>query len=161
MLWQIVLQVELMGKSQKFQVLLRVRYAECDAQHVVFNSRYGDYVDVAATEFMRVLFGGYDQLLAQGIDNQVVRLTTNWQSPARFDDVLAISVETIYIGNTSYSLGLEFREYFSQREIATAEITYVLVSPREHQKMPIPDFFRGELLAGAAGKMMNFSGVDV
>jgi acyl-CoA thioester hydrolase len=147
--------------SQKFRVLLRVRYAECDAQHVVFNSRYGDYVDVAATEFIRELFGGYEKLMAQGIDSQVVRLTTNWKSPARFDDVLSISVETIYIGNTSYSLGLEFREHFSQREIATAEITYVLVTPMEHAKLSIPDFLRVELLAGAAGKTMNFSGVDV
>jgi len=36
-----------------FRLLLRVRYGECDAQQVVFNARYGDYVDVAATEFYR------------------------------------------------------------------------------------------------------------
>ena len=40
-----------------FRLLLRVRYGECDAQQVVFNARYGDYVDVAATEFYRAVFG--------------------------------------------------------------------------------------------------------
>jgi len=30
-----------------FTLYLRVRYGECDAQKVVFNARYADYVDVA------------------------------------------------------------------------------------------------------------------
>jgi acyl-CoA thioesterase FadM len=34
-------------------VLVRVRFAECDAQNVVFNARYGDYVDVAVSEYYR------------------------------------------------------------------------------------------------------------
>ena len=34
-----------------FELLLRVRYSECDAQEVVFNARYADYADLAATEF--------------------------------------------------------------------------------------------------------------
>ena len=29
-----------------FRYYLRVRYIECDAQKVVFNSRYSEYVDV-------------------------------------------------------------------------------------------------------------------
>ena len=32
-----------------FRYYLRVRYIECDAQKVVFNSRYGEYVDVSIT----------------------------------------------------------------------------------------------------------------
>ena len=43
--------------STPFTLLLRVRYGECDAQQVVFNARYGFYIDVAATEFYRALFG--------------------------------------------------------------------------------------------------------
>ncbi|TKD51773.1 acyl-CoA thioesterase [Sphingomonas baiyangensis] len=34
-----------------FSTRFRVRYAEIDGQKVVFNSRYLEYVDVAATEF--------------------------------------------------------------------------------------------------------------
>src|SRR5262249_24046289 len=32
-----------------FRYYLRVRYIECDAQKVVFNSRYGEYIDVRST----------------------------------------------------------------------------------------------------------------
>src|SRR5262245_38413749 len=34
-----------------FRFLLRVRYGEVDAQKVVFNARWGDYVDLAVTEY--------------------------------------------------------------------------------------------------------------
>ena len=36
-----------------FRYYLRVRYIECDAQKVVFNSRYSEYVDVSINEFLR------------------------------------------------------------------------------------------------------------
>ena len=36
-----------------FRYYLRVRYIECDAQKVVFNSRYSEYVDVGFSEFLR------------------------------------------------------------------------------------------------------------
>src|SRR5215471_11055882 len=38
-----------------FRYYLRVRYIECDAQKVVFNSRYGEYVDVGINEFLRAI----------------------------------------------------------------------------------------------------------
>ena len=46
-----------------FEFRLRVRYAECDAQGVVFNARYGDYADLVMNEYIRTLFGDYHQLL--------------------------------------------------------------------------------------------------
>jgi len=36
--------------SEPFRFIFRVRYAECDPQQIVFNARWGDYVDIAATE---------------------------------------------------------------------------------------------------------------
>ena len=45
--------------TNDFCYLLRVRYSECDAQKVVFNGRYSDYVDIAAGEFTRAIWGDY------------------------------------------------------------------------------------------------------
>ena len=92
-----------------FRLLLRVRYGECDAQQVVFNARYGDYVDVAATEFYRAVFGSYQALLEQGLDSQVVRMVTDWSAPARFDDVLQLEVRTLRLGNSSFTLEVDIR----------------------------------------------------
>ena len=60
------------------RVLIRVRYGECDAQGVLFNARYMDLVDVAFTEFERVVWGGHAVLLDAGLDTQVVSMKIDW-----------------------------------------------------------------------------------
>jgi hypothetical protein len=73
---------------------LRVRYGECDAQKVVFNARYGDYVDVAVNEFFRAL--GLGEALINGdLDFQLVKQTLEWTAPARFDQVLGVSLMAV------------------------------------------------------------------
>lgn len=142
-----------------FRLLLRVRYGECDAQQVVFNARYGDYVDVALTEYFRVLCGSYQALLEQGIDNQVVRMATDWASPARFDDVLALDVETLRVGTTSYAMRVAISEHASGRHIAATEIVYVMVAVQTQGKTPVPDWLRERLLAGAPGVCVDMAGL--
>ena len=144
--------------DKPFQYLLRVRYGECDGQLVVFNARYGDYVDVAGTEYFRALFGGYHKLLELGLDTQVVKLTTTWKASAKFDDVLLISVETSHIGNTSYSLRLTFNHYLTNEELAVSEITYVLVNTTTFQKTPIPDDLRMKFQDGARNVVIDHAG---
>lgn len=126
---------------------LRVRYAECDAQKVVFNARYGDYVDLAATEFMRAL--GYGKELLDGrLDYQLVRQTTEWRAPAHFDDVLSLSVSSPHQGTTSFTLAVEFRRAGEDTLLARAETVYVLVSPAL-VKTPLPESLRNSLVSGA------------
>lgn len=149
-----------MPNPAPFTLLLRVRYGECDAQQVVFNARYGDYADIAMTEYIRHLLGGYREMLAAGIDTQVVRLATDFRSPARFDDVLSITVRTAAIGNTSFSLTIDMQEGASGRTLATTEATYVAVSAGAHQKMRIPDRMREALELGGAGIVVDQAGVS-
>jgi acyl-CoA thioester hydrolase len=125
---------------------------------VVFNARYGDYVDIAATEYFRCLFGGFQELLKLGLDNQVVSLSTNWLSSAKFDEVLCLSVAVTKIGNTSFALLIEFTERETNRSIATSEITYVMVDTKDYQKTIIPDWFRNSLQTGANGSTVNHAG---
>src|SRR5262245_21322603 len=121
-----------------FKYYLRVRYAECDAQRVVFNARYGEYVDLAVTEFLRA--GGLGQeLMASEFDYQLVKQTTEWRAPARFDDVLEIAVKTAHLGNTSFTLVAEFRIAGAPAVIATIETIYVYVDPQALTKVTIPE----------------------
>lgn len=145
--------------EKPFQYLLRVRYGECDGQLVVFNARYGDYVDVAGTEYFRALFGGYHKLLEQGLDNQVVKLSTSWTAPAKFDDVLVISVETSHIGTTSFSLRLSFNRHLTNEALAVSDITYVFVDSHTYQKTPIPNEIRTKLQDGAKNIIIDHAGV--
>ena len=67
-----------------FRYYTRVRYQDCDAQHVVFNARYGDYVDLAITEFLRASFPERDPFDGS-LEIQVVRQLIEWKAPGRTD----------------------------------------------------------------------------
>jgi acyl-CoA thioester hydrolase len=143
--------------SRPFVYYLRTRYIECDAQKVVFNSRFGDYTDVAVSEFIRAI--GYEQeLKTGGFDVQLVKQITQWRAPARYDDVLEISVQTTHIGNTSFTLFAEFRIAGQENAIATVETVYVHVDHQTLQKQPIPDDRREALQRGAPGVAVDHAG---
>jgi acyl-CoA thioester hydrolase len=136
--------------SEGFRYYLRVRYGECDAQKVVFNARYGEYVDLAVTEFIRAL--GYGAELVSGeLDYQLVRQTTEWKAPARFDEVLVISVRALRLGTTSFTLACEFRLAGAEPVIATTETVYVLMDNRTLTKRVLPAELRASLERGTTG----------
>ncbi len=146
--------------TKPFSYLLRVRYSECDAQAVVFNAKYVEFIDIAGGEYFRALWGDYKNLLEKGMDVQVVNVNVSWKAPALYDDVLALNMGPKRIGNSSFTLEIDFINYTSKQVIATGEITYVLVSVKEHQKMAIPDEIREQLETGASA-LVNHAGVLV
>jgi len=147
-----------MSPSPDFVYRLRVRYSECDAQKVVFNSRYSDYVDVAINEFLRAL--GYESQLVSGeLDFQLVKQTTEWRGPVRFDQVLAASVFASRIGTTSFTFTTEFRIAGDDRVICTVETVYVMVDTHTLTKKPIPDEIRAAFERGAPGVVTNHAGI--
>ena len=146
------------SEDKPFRFLFRVRYSECDAQDVVFNARYADYADLAATEFLRAIGLDYRSLLASGLDNQVVSLLLQWRAPARFDDVLCAEVTLKQLGNTSYTLQTDFFRQPGGDPVASAEAVYVMVTRADWSKTPVPDVVRRKLEDGARGQVADQSG---
>ena len=146
-----------MRAMSAFRFLFRVRYHECDAQQIVFNARWGEYVDVAAGEYMRALFGAMEI----GIDYRLVRQVIEWRAPARFDDVLAASVRTVRVGTTSFTLATELRRHGDELILASVETVYVVVDPAANAKRPVPDAHRRALEAGADGRVVDHAGALV
>ncbi len=141
-----------------FRFRFRVRYGECDAQSVVFNARYADYVDISVNEYIRTLFGDYQNLLDQDLDIQVVSLTVNYRAPARFDDVLEARIKSGRMGNTSFTLHLEFYRCGDGLLVSEADITYVLIQPSKMAKTAIPSSLRKQLEVGAPGVLISHAG---
>ena len=128
--------------SETFRHLLRVRYAECDAQGVVFNTRYGEYVDVAMTEFFRAID------FPSG-DFQLVKQTHEWMAPARWDEVLEISVHCVKLGTTSCTIQFEFRIAGKPDVIMRNETVYVHVDAQLRKKA-LPSGLRDKLTQGSS-----------
>jgi len=144
------------GITPSFRYLLRVRYGECDAQKIVYNARYSDYVDLASTEFLRVVWG--DAVFGGGYDYQLVRQIIEWRASLRFDDVVQIAVSAARVGTTSFVLAMDLRPSGAPRAAAGAETTYVLTREAELVKCPIPDDLRARLEAGAQGVVVDHAG---
>ena len=139
--------------TEPFRLRLRVRYGECDAQGVVFNARWGEYVDVAATEYTRALFGGVPA--ASELDWRLVKQTMEWHAPARYDDILDIRVRTLRVGTTSFAFATEFTR--DGVALAECETIYVAIHP-DGTKRPVPDRHRGPLEHGAPGVTIDQTG---
>ena len=146
------------GMSQRFRYYVRVRYQECDAQHVVFNARYGDYIDLACFEFLRAALPRPTDIFDGTFEIQTVRQAIEWKAPARFDDVLEISVWTSRLGTTSFTLSFELRRAGEADALVTSETVYVHVDPKTFTKREIAPQMRAALEAGAAGKAVDHAG---
>lgn len=139
--------------ANHFRYYLRVRYSECDAQKVVFNSRYGDYVDVATVEFFRAL--GIDVGI---LEYHLVKQTVEWKSPARFDNILELSVSVSHLGTTSFTIATEFRLAGDEQIITTVETVSVMIDANTMKKVSIPADLRTALERGAPGVIIDHAG---
>ena len=122
---------------------LRVRYAECDMQGRAFNGHYLTWVDMAMTEALGALAGGYQALIERGVDFVVVAAEVQFRLPARFDDELMVNVVIDPPGRTS--LRSRYRIDRGADLIAEAVMTHVCVDAATFEKMPWPDWFRDRL----------------
>jgi acyl-CoA thioester hydrolase len=139
-----------------FRYLLRVRYGECDAQKIVYNARWGEYVDLAAIEFLRAVWG--DAMFGGGYDYRLVKQVLEWRAPARYDDVVEVAVSPGRIGTTSFELAMELRVTGAERPAVVATTTYVLVREAEQTKCPVPEALRDRFVAGARGRTVDHAG---
>jgi acyl-CoA thioester hydrolase len=143
--------------TDPFRYYLRVRYGECDAQRVVFNPRWADYVDIGSVEFFHAI--GFGEALASGtFDYQLVKLTIEWKAPARFDQVIELSIFTTHLGNTSFTVVTEFRIAGREQVICKAETIYVNVDSKTLTKVPLSLEVRTALQSGAPGKIVDHAG---
>src|SRR5438874_13794990 len=92
--------------TRPFRYYLRVRYIECDAQKVVFNSRYGEYVDVAINEFMRAI-GALADFVHGHLDFQLVNQKIAWKGPAPYHQVQELVIVLTGPGATSLAVATD------------------------------------------------------
>ena len=98
-----------MAKSDfKFSTTIRVLWMEGDAQGIVFNGAYLDYLEIAQAEYFRNLgFSIYQIAKAGYFDSAVVKTTIEFKNPAKVDQLIDLYTRVVSIGNTSITLDLE------------------------------------------------------
>ena len=94
------------GGLSRSSTALRVRYAECDLQGVLFNANYLAYIDHTITELWRAAYGGYTVMLDRGVDIVVAEANLRFLGSARFDEEITIEATVTHLGTTSVTTAL-------------------------------------------------------
>jgi acyl-CoA thioester hydrolase len=129
--------------GQPFATSLRVRYAECDSQGVVFNAHYLAYFDHSITELWRAAFGGYQTMLDRGIDLVVAEAQLRFERPAKFDDQLTPEIAITKLGNSS--ILSDHNIYRHGERLVAGSLRHVVVSRETLAKAAIPEWMRSGL----------------
>lgn len=142
-------------KRTEFRFLerLRVRWAEIDAQKIVFNGHYLMYFDTAVTGYWRALALPYAQTLEYlGGDLFVRKATLEYERSARCDDVLDIGIRCARIGNSSMLFSAAV--FRAEELLVSGELVYVFADAQTQTAKPVPQELREVLQAFEAGKPM-------
>ena len=128
----------------RHNIELRVRWAEVDAQGIVFNGHYLTYCDVCVTEYWRAIGFVYPQALhALGCDTFVRKATLEYFDAALFDDELVVGGRTATLGRTSlrFLISMTARRN-PEKALITGELLYVNADLKTRSPMPWPEALR-------------------
>ncbi|MDT8997687.1 YbgC/FadM family acyl-CoA thioesterase [Paucibacter sp. APW11] len=135
----------------RFFERLRVRWAEIDAQHIVFNGHYLSYFDAAVGGYWRALALPYaDTMKSLGGDLFVRKATLEYLGSARYDDQLDIGVRCERVGNSS--LLVRCAVFRGETLLVHGELVYVFADAAGSQT--VPEALRRALLGFEAGEAM-------
>lgn len=133
---------------------IRVRWSEVDAQRVVFNGHYLNYLDIAISEYWRAVGLPYPEGLAHLDGDVFVRSNSlQYHAPARLDDWLDVGLRCDRIGRSSMTFVWGMRA--NGKLLVTGETVYVFTSLSTGRSTPVPDRLRLQLECHAQGEPVH------
>ncbi len=127
----------------RFKHRLRVRWGECDAQGIVFNAQYMNYIEIAQAEYFRNLgMRHYSEEIRRRFDLATVKATLEYTAPTRVDDLLDIYTRVSRLGNSSITFVTEM--YLPEQELPCnkGEVIYANFDAVTGVPRRIPDDIR-------------------
>jgi acyl-CoA thioester hydrolase len=130
-----------MPKSDyKFFFPIRVRYAETDAQGIVFFAHYLTYFDTAINEYFRALPYNYIvHVKHTGADFHVVKVGVEFYAPSYFDDEIEVHVKAGRIGRSSLTFVVEIFPKGKETALVKGEVVWVNTDQKSKYSTPLPE----------------------
>ena len=140
-------------KRQDFRLMqrMRVRWAEVDAQKIVFNGHYLMYFDTAMADYWRALAFPYMEAMpGQSGDMYVKKATVEYHASAHYDEQIDVGLRCARIGTSSVQfLGGIFR---GDQLLISGELVYVFADPATQTSRPLPHALRDLFLGYEDGQ---------
>lgn len=138
-------------QDYRFSTQVRVRFAETDAQGVVYNGSYFTYLEVGRVEYFRALMVKFQ---GSPYDLTVAEACCRYHSPAIFDDLLDIYVRVADMKNTSFAFHYLLINERTGAAVATARTVQVVLDPGSKKPVKIPPRVR-ESIEGFEGRRLR------
>lgn len=120
-----------------FSIPIRVYYEDTDAGGVVYHSNYLNFMERARTEWLRSLGFEQDELRREyGVIFAVSAVSIDFQRPARFNELLAVTVEVVRRGAASLQLAQDVRR--GEDTLASAEVRIACIDAERFVPRAIP-----------------------
>jgi acyl-CoA thioester hydrolase len=130
--------------TKPFSWPARVYYEDTDAGGVVYYANYMKFFERARTEWLRSFGLNQDKLAQeQGLIFVVRRALLDFVRPARLDDMLDISVETLKLARVYLDLTQEAR--CGTQVLARAQIRVACLNQRGFKPAAMPQLLRDNL----------------
>jgi tol-pal system-associated acyl-CoA thioesterase len=133
---------------RRFELPVRVYWADTDAGGVVYHSNYLDYCERARTEWLRELgFSQQHLVQAESVLFTVASLSIEFRRPARLDDQLQVRTEARQSGGASVEFTQEiWRESPEPALLASVEVLVACVDAATFRPRRLPESLRKELI---------------
>ena len=120
---------------------IRVRYADTDQMHIVYNGKYFEYFEVGRTEMLRENGLPYSLIESNGYLLPVLETGARYLSPALYDDLLI--VESSVNEKPEFRIHINYRIFRKSDNLAIAEgfTEHVFINKETRKPIRPPDFF--------------------
>ena len=126
----------------KFIYTFRVRYAEVDAQGIVFNAHYLTYFDCLITEYYRKLKYNYaSEVKKHQKDFHVIKTSLEYKKPLLFDQLIDAGIRTSKIGNSSITFDIGLFECNKKTLLTLGTIIQVYADQKTMKSTKLPENF--------------------
>jgi len=123
--------------NKTFSIPIRVYYEDTDTGGVVYHSNYLNFMERARTEWLRSFGFEQDELRRRdGVIFAVSAVNIAFRRPARFNELLAVTVEVVRRGAASLTLAQEVRR--ADEVLASAEVRIACIDVERFAPVAIP-----------------------
>lgn len=122
-------------------ISVRVRYQETDQMGVVYHANYLTYFELGRVEWLRSKGLDYAALEKSGVLLPVVNVTVNYQSPARYDQLIKVVTTLEKIGGASVVF---YTQIIAENEtvLVDGRVTLVATDAKNFKPVKLPDQLR-------------------
>lgn len=126
---------------------VRVYFEDTDAGGVVYHARYVAFYERARTEMLRQYNYNQQKLLSEHVAFAVRRMTVDFFSPARLDDLLDVETELTEIRRASLAFA---QRIYNQdgKLLSSADVLIACVNPHKAKPIALPESIVLELING-------------